>query len=196
MTLSRGDDVLARDVHRDDAEVDLHHALDEGEDEEQPRAAGADEAAEAEDDAALVLLDDADREGEEGDRDDVPEGGEDAGEEVRAGNALRGGLVGRLLGHYRAPSGLAFRTLQAQTFDLGYDDALAGFDGPALSLGLPGLAVHDDEADAAQATERAMALRPTTVSRPILAGMWRIRIMFRKTKMTIEPKIAASVKTR
>ena len=65
-----GDDFLGRDLQGDDAQVDLHHPVDERDDEEQARPLGADQAAEPEDDAALVLLDDLDRGADDRQHDD------------------------------------------------------------------------------------------------------------------------------
>ena len=69
-----GDDVLAGHVHRHHAQVDLHHAVHERQDEEQPRPAGAHQTAQAEDHAALVFLDDLDRQEEQRERPDVGRG--------------------------------------------------------------------------------------------------------------------------
>ncbi len=71
-----GDDLLRRHLMGDGAQVDARHAVDEGNDEEQARALGPLNAAQAEDDAALVLLDDFDRrcgdhESDDEDDDDV-----------------------------------------------------------------------------------------------------------------------------
>src|SRR5206468_507402 len=56
-----GDRFLSGDLECDDAQVNLAHALDAGDEEEQARSTCPDQAAKAEDDAALVLLDDLDR---------------------------------------------------------------------------------------------------------------------------------------
>ncbi len=62
-----GDRLLARDVERHGTQVDLHHAIDNRDDEEDAGPAGTDEATEPEDDTALVLLDDLDRRGHQAD---------------------------------------------------------------------------------------------------------------------------------
>jgi len=57
-----GDDVLGRDVHRDEPQADFHDAVDRGEDEDEARPLGlGQEAAETEDDPPLVLSQDLDR---------------------------------------------------------------------------------------------------------------------------------------
>src|SRR5579884_2157869 len=79
-----GDDGLRRHRGGDDLQVDLGDPVEDGEHEEDPRAAGADAAPEAEDHPPLVLLDDLDRRRQEQDDD----GGEhDAG----AQDGLHGG---------------------------------------------------------------------------------------------------------
>ena len=56
-----GDDVLGRDVHRDEPQADLHDAVDRGEDQDDPGALGlGQDPAEPEDDPALVLPQDLD----------------------------------------------------------------------------------------------------------------------------------------
>ena len=55
------DHVLGRDIGGDRLQVDLHHAVDERDDEEQAGTLRADDATEAEDDAPFVFGDDADR---------------------------------------------------------------------------------------------------------------------------------------
>ena len=55
-----GDRFLRRDVERHDAQVHLHHPIDDRDDEEEAGSLGADQAAQPEDHAALVLLDDLD----------------------------------------------------------------------------------------------------------------------------------------
>src|SRR6266567_2595526 len=79
-----GDDLLRRHLERDHAQVDLHEAVDtERDDEAQARAPDRDQAAKAEDDAALVLVDDPDAryEHDQGEQDDDPEDDEAAGVE-------------------------------------------------------------------------------------------------------------------
>jgi hypothetical protein len=55
------DQVLRRDVQRDGAEIDSHHPVDGGDQQDQPGALHAEQATEPEDDGALVLAQDADR---------------------------------------------------------------------------------------------------------------------------------------
>ena len=62
------DHVLGRDLEGDRAQVDAHHAVDERDEQHDARPLRADEAAEAEDDGALVLAQDADRGAGGGDR--------------------------------------------------------------------------------------------------------------------------------
>ena len=68
------DHVLGRHVHHDDAQVDAHHLLDAGDEDDQARALDLPEAAELEHHAALVLAQDAlngtDDEQRQQDRDD------------------------------------------------------------------------------------------------------------------------------
>src|SRR4051812_46345201 len=70
-----GDEVLRGDVERDRAQVDAHHAVDAGDELDDARPLLAEQAAEAEDDRALVLAQDADRRAGEGgdERDDDDE---------------------------------------------------------------------------------------------------------------------------
>ena len=55
------DDVLRRHLERDGAQADPDHAVDGGQQQDQPRAALIGDASESEDDAALVLAEDANR---------------------------------------------------------------------------------------------------------------------------------------
>jgi hypothetical protein len=55
------DQILARNLHHDRAQIDAHHLLDRGNQEDQPRAADAGETAEGEHDGPLVLAQDLDR---------------------------------------------------------------------------------------------------------------------------------------
>src|SRR5713226_7794195 len=56
-----GDGLLSWNFQRDNAQVDLAHGFDEGDEEEQARSASRDRTAKAEDHAAFVLLHDLDR---------------------------------------------------------------------------------------------------------------------------------------
>ena len=74
-TLSREITSCARHLVDDDAQVDAHHLLDQRHEQHQARPLGAGIAPEREDDAALVLAQDPDREpkmssGEDDDDDD------------------------------------------------------------------------------------------------------------------------------
>jgi hypothetical protein len=71
------DDVLRGDVERDRAQVNADHAVDDRYEQDQSGPLLADQAAEAEDDAALVLAQDADG-GREQDRQQEAESDEDA----------------------------------------------------------------------------------------------------------------------
>jgi hypothetical protein len=61
-----GDDLLRRDVERHGPQVDPDHPVDDRDEQDQPRSLGAEQPAEAEHDAALVLPQDADGGGEHG----------------------------------------------------------------------------------------------------------------------------------
>ena len=74
-----GDRLLGRDVQGDDAQIDLDHPLDLRDQQDQPGASRSDQPPQAEDDAALVLLDDLDGGAEEPDGDDAEE--DDRGDE-------------------------------------------------------------------------------------------------------------------
>ena len=76
-----GDRLLARHVHRDRTQIDLHHPLDDRDDDEEAGTARALQTAETEDDTSFVLLDDADGERREGDQKHVPQPGQDGGHE-------------------------------------------------------------------------------------------------------------------
>ena len=54
-----GDDLLRRDIHGDGAQSDLGHALEDRDEDDQARPSDARAFAQEEDDAAIVLLDDA-----------------------------------------------------------------------------------------------------------------------------------------
>ena len=78
------DDVLRRHVERHRAQRDAHHAVDRGDEQDEPRALGVDHPAEPEDHRALVLAQHADRRGGQGeahgqDHDDRDENGLDHG---------------------------------------------------------------------------------------------------------------------
>ena len=60
-----GDDLLRRHVQRDRSQVDADHLVDERDQQDQAGALLGDQAAEPEDDAALVLAQDPDRRGED-----------------------------------------------------------------------------------------------------------------------------------
>src|SRR5262249_14978652 len=83
-------------IHRDYAQVDLHHPVDEGEDEEEAWPSRAYQAAQAEDHPTLILLDHLDGEKEQRKCPDVRKPGKHPREPVWAGNALRGLVVVKL----------------------------------------------------------------------------------------------------
>ena len=67
------------DVHRDRAQVDLDHPLEDRDQDDQARTARADEPTQSEDDAPLVLLDHLERRGQEIDDEDNQDDEEDQG---------------------------------------------------------------------------------------------------------------------
>src|SRR6185312_7477044 len=85
------DQVLRRDVERDRAQVDADHAVDAGDEEDDPRALLPEQAAEAEHDGAFVLAQDPDRRARNGedDGDDDDESDEDSGHRSSSHSSAR-----------------------------------------------------------------------------------------------------------
>ena len=146
------DDLLRRDRQRDGAQVGLDHPVDERHEQDEARALRSrEQAAEAEDDAALVLPQHADRRGDDEHGEDDEDGG-DGQQGVHAASYVGSGLRG----------GLAL-DLEHETALPRDADALAGLGAAGGQLGLPALAVDEHLAAAVAARVSAVAGSPTSV---------------------------------
>ncbi len=98
-----GDHLLRRDVERDRPQVDLDHPVDERDQQDQARALLGDQAAEAEDDAALVLAQDPHR-GADRDQGEERQDDDDSAQRLPSARSFLGS-AGRRLGpdHQRQP---------------------------------------------------------------------------------------------